>query len=362
MKYICPRCNRVSIDGNLWCQDKFCPAENALEIFDNGEWFSNFEIVKLLTVLRASAVYEARRGKTQVFLKIAHAGFQDRLKREARLLAELTAKNHSSVLPALLPAHEQGSLAQYPYGRVVYKGKDKYYEVFAYSEGDTLQNLLLKNPQPWYQHAGWITVILAEGLLLLHRSGRLHLGLNPECVLVRMDRQDIPRPLLLDLGAASPADEVNACWELRYNAPAYTPPELICASGQAGMSGQVGPASDVYGLGMVLFEMLAGSPPYADKLQNDEVVYQAVMTQPAPQTGRTDLKNIPQIAERAIQKRYGDRQSDILAFASELQANIPPVPREKQGFKVNWRAVAIVVASALAISLLLGFAVAAAGV
>ncbi len=362
MKFICPRCNRVSIDGNLWCQDKFCPAENALEIFDNGEWFSNFEIIKLVAVLRSSAVYEARRGKTQVFLKIAHTGFQERLKRESRLLAEINAKTQHSILPTLLPAHEQSSVAQYPYGRVVYKGKDKYYEVFAYCEGDTLKNLLLKNPQPWYQHSGWITISLAEGLLLLHKYGRLHLGLNPEMVLVRMDRQDIPRTMLLDLGAASPANEVNACWDLRFNAPAYTPPELICGADQLGMNGQIGPCSDVYGLGMVLWEMLAGRPAYEHKLLNDEVVYQAVMTQAAPLTGRSDLKNIPQIAERAIQKRYGDRHADILSFASELQANLPPIPREKLGFKVNWRAVGIVVASALAISLLLAFAVAAAGV
>jgi len=362
MKFICPRCNRVSIDGNLWCQDKLCPAENALEIFDNGEWFSNFEIVKLLTVLRSSAVYEARRGKTQVFLKIAHSGFQDRLKREARLLAEITKKNPHHTLPVLLPAHEQTSATQYPYGRVVYKGKDKYYEVFAFSEGETLQNILLKTPQPWYQHAGWITISLADALLLMHRFGQLHLGLNPGVVLVRFDRQGVPRPLLLDLGAAAVPDQVCGCWDLRCNAPAYTPPELICPPSQSGVNGQVGPASDVYGLGMILYEMLSGSPAYNYKLQNDEVVYQAVLSQPAPQTGRTDLKNIPQIAERAILKQYSDRQSDVLAFARELQTNLPPVPREKLGFKVNWRSVAIVVASALAISLLLAFAVAISGV
>ena len=196
----------------------------------------------------------------------------------------------------------------------------------------------------------------------MHRFERLHLGINPGVALVRFDRQGIPRPMLLDLGVAAAPGELSGCWDLRCNVPAYTPPELICLNSQPAMAGQVGPASDVYGLGMVLYEMLSGCPAYDYKLQNDEVVYQAVMSQAALPTGRTDLKNIPQIAERAIEKRYSDRQGDILTFARELQSNLPPVPREKQPFKVNWRSVAIVIASALVISLLLAFAVAVAGV
>lgn len=355
MKYICPRCNQVSIDGNLWCQDKFCPAENALEIFDNGEWFSNFEIVKLLTVLRSSAIYEARRGKTQVLLKIAHQGFQERLKREARILAKIGKKAQHPVLPVLLPAHEQASATQYPYGRLVLKGKEKYYSVFAYAEGDTLRNLLLKNPQPWYLHAGWITLNLAESLLILHRSGNLHIGLNPGVVLVRQDKQSIPRVMLLDLGVAAPPDQVYDSWNMQINDPGYTPPEMVVRQGE------VGPASDVYGLGLLLYEMLAGSPAFDYKLQKDEAVYQTVLMKEARPTGRTDLKNIPEIAEQAVQKRYASRQPDILSFARELQSNLPPIPKEKQGFKINWRIVTIVIASLLAISLLIAFAASLSG-
>lgn len=355
MKFICPRCNRISIDGNQWCQDKHCPAENALEIFDNGESFSNFEIIKLVTVLRSSAVYQAVRGKTTVYLKIAHQGHQERLKREARTLAQLSKSGQHPMLPVLLPAHEQASAEQYPYGRVVHKNKEKYYEVFAFCEGDTLRNLLLKSPQPWYQHAGWITISLADPLLMLHRSGKLHLGLNPGMVLIRFDKQDIPRPMLLDLGVAAEPGEVAKCWNNQTNEAAYTAPELVTKQGE------FGPASDVYGLGLLLYEMLSGCPAYEYRLQKDEVIYQALQTREISRTGRTDLKNLPEITEKAVNRRYASRYPDVLSFARELQSNLPVIPKEKQGFKVNWRKVGVVIASAMAISLLLAFAIAVVG-
>ncbi|MDZ4159916.1 MAG: hypothetical protein U1B80_09010, partial [Anaerolineaceae bacterium] len=62
------------------------------------------------------------------------------------------------------------------------------------------------------------------------------------------------------------------------------------------------------------------------------------------------------IAERAIHRNYLARQPDVLTFAREIQANLPVVPREKKGFKVNWRKVVVVVATLLLLSLLLASA------
>ncbi len=61
MKRICQRCNVISQDFNLWCQEKYCPAENATEIFDNGEWFGPIEIIQPIVVTRSAIVYHARR-------------------------------------------------------------------------------------------------------------------------------------------------------------------------------------------------------------------------------------------------------------------------------------------------------------
>ncbi len=346
MKHICIRCNRTSVDGNLWCQEKYCPAEKSPEIFERGEWVGNIEIVELLVVLRSSAVYKAKRADKDILVKIAHEGCQEKLKREAKILIELARVKHP-MLPVLLPAYEQARLVETPYGKTVVQGQTKYFLVFDYAEGDTLRNLLLKNAQPWYQHVGWIALGLADVIALLHQRQRLHLCLSPDIVLIRMDKQGVPRPLLLDLGFAGDAQSILQSWDRRFVPPAYTAPELI------EMKGKVGGATDVYGLGLVLYEMLAGQPPFEFKQERDETIYDAIIRTRPPATGRSDLRNIPGIAERAISKDYANRPPSAVHFAQELQANLPRVPKEKREFQFPWRPIGIIVGTLLALSLLL---------
>jgi serine/threonine protein kinase len=350
MKRICTRCNRISIDGNLWCQEKNCPAENTPEIFENSEWIGNIEILKLVTVLRTSAIYIARRDNENVLLKVAHYGFEERLKRESQILLKIQKKGAHPALPVLLPAYKNASVDNYPYGKNAFNGKTLYYEVFKFVDGRILRDSLIYNAQPWYLEAGWITLTLADAIVLLKQNQILHFCLSPDIVLIRYDQQHYPHPILLDLGVASAPNELMQNWNQSLVHPAYIAPELIT------LKGKVGPPTEVYGLGLTLFEMLAGFPAYNFISKRDEDVYNAVLTVPPPPTGRIDLKNLPEIAEKAINKTYDYRQKDIIEFARQLQANIPVVPVEKKPFKINWRTVGIVMAALMAISLLVTLA------
>jgi len=350
MKYICPQCGRVSKDGNQWCQEIFCPAENSLEILDDGEWFSDIEVIKPLTVLRSSVIYVAQRAKSMVLLKVAHDGMQERLKREAALLLEISKHGQVLGFPTLLSAYEQAPVGDFPYGRVVLRGKEKYYEVMAYEDGALLRNILLKNPQPWFQQVGWITMSIADALLIMHQNKRVNLCLNPDSILVRFDKQNFPRVKLLDLGVAAELSQVAKFWDPHFNFPSYTAPELVR------MKGELGAASEVYNIGLILYEMLAGRPAFEFKLRKDADIYRAVLQNDAEPTGRSDLKNIPQIAQKAVSRKYANRQPDVLTFTRELQPLFLPLPVEKRGFKINWRYIGIVLGVALAISLLLALA------
>ncbi len=351
MKHICPRCKHISADSNLWCQERYCPAEHAVEILDNGEWFGDIEIVELLVVTGTASIYRAQRAGVAVLLKIAHPGFEERLRREAVTLLEMTRTVSHPVLPVLLSAQQQGSLTDFPYGYIVWGSQPRLYEVFANADGDILSNYLLKIPQPWYQYVAWMLISVADVLALMHHLQKLHLCLNPDVLLVRFDKQDIPRLTLLDLGYADLPQNIRQSWSPLFCPPAYTAPELIS------IDGKIGPATDVYGLGMLLYEMLAGHPAYpAGQLKDDEI-YANVRRGQVALTNRKDLKNMPDLAEKSIGRHYNLRPADVVQFATQLRAGLPPLPKEKKGFKINWRSVGIVLGALLAISLILMFAV-----
>jgi len=317
---------------------------------DNGEWFGNIEIIELLVVTGSSAIYRARRSGAPVILKIAHPGCEERLRREALTFLEMSQSMAHPVLPRLLAAHQQGQVTEYPFGYIVSGSQPRLYEVFDHADGDILANYLLKVPQPWFQYVGWMAISLADVIALLHRFQKLHLGLNPSVVLVRFDKQDVPRLVLLDLGFADVPANIQKNWSPLFCPPSYTAPEVI------NMDGKIGPASDVYGLGMVLYEMLAGHPAFPQGQLKENEIYAAVRQGAFQPTKRSDLKNIPELAEKSINRNYAQRPADILQFAAQLQANFPLMPREKKGVKINWRAIGIVIGAALAISLILLFA------
>ena len=352
MKRICLRCNVISQDFNLWCQEKYCPAENATEIFDNGEWFGPIEIIQPIVTMRSAIVYQARRGEEDILLKIANAGCEEKLRQEAKAFLQLATAGQHPLLPVLLPAHPQASIESHPYGWTVIGGHIRYYEVFKFVEGEILRNILLKNAQPWYQHAGWITLSIADVLYYLHATGKLHLCLNPDTILVRYDRRGIPRPILLDLGISSPPQDVPQLWNDNYTLPAYTAPEIV----DPASAGTAGPASDVYGLGLLLYEMLAGQPAFPYHLKKDKVIYRNILAGDFKPTGRIDLKNVPEIAEKAINRQPGQRFPDVLSFADALRPNFPLIPAERRSFQINWRIMFIVLGALLVISLLVLFA------
>jgi serine/threonine protein kinase len=344
MKRVCTHCERISTDGNLWCQNRDCPSGTLTVVFDYGEWLGDIEILRRLRVYRMSALYEARRGNQPLLLKVSHNGCQEQLKAEAMILAKLVESQQHPMLPVLLPAYQYAEGKQRPYGKTVFQDETKYYITFRYAKGEFLRDMLIKNPQPWYQHAAWLTISLADAIAFLHvKGGRLHLNVNPDHVLVRTDRDGIPRPLLLDLGMVAEPNAVNQAWIKDYALPAYAPPELLEKATQATF------AADVYGLGLLLYEMLAGHPAYKFKLQKDEDVRHAVRTTNPPPLNRSDLaEDITGIVYQAIDKTPSRRQPDIRTFAKQLRVKFGEVPPEKTRRKFDRRAAAVAAFVALA--------------
>jgi len=211
--------------------------------------------------------------------------------------------------------------------------------------------MLLKNPQPWYQHAAWMTISLADAIAFMHlKANKLHLNLSPDTIFVRTDKEGIPRPVLLDLGLLGEQQPLDLVWVQRFGVAAYTPPELLTPNGPATYS------ADVYGLGLLLYEMLAGHPAFRFQQRKEEDIRQAVVKGIAEPLNRTDLsEEIHAIVNQAIERRFDHRQQDVRAFAKLLRqkfGEVPPERKRSYNRRIAAAVVLIVLVSVIGIMLL----------
>jgi serine/threonine protein kinase len=353
MKQVCLVCERTSVDRNLYCQEIHCPAEKSPTILDNGEWLGDMEIVKPVVVLRSAVLYEAMRQKQRLFLKVAHPGVEhtDRLQREALFLRT----NPHPQLPALLPPYTYTTLNQDVYGRIMFQGHLLYFYLFTFVEGEPLRDLLLKNPQLWINHVGWLAIELAGVVNFLHIKQVYHYGLCPEILLVRFDaKSSKPRLLLVDLGAVSQGEKLTIHWQPSFVAPAYTAPELVATQ-------PVRPdhRTDVYGVGLILYELLVGQPPVRFKLLRSEEVYQAVVTNQRAALDRlADVHRVARIAQQAVSLEPAGRHPNVAELGEQLSDPtlfLPP-PTERTSWLPSLRMILIAVVVLLALAFLITFA------
>lgn len=358
MHRFCERCERLITDGNLWCPEKDCPAESGYPILSYGDCLGDLKVTKLLRVWRTAALYSALRGETPVLLKVAHEheDAEERLKREAVALQGLNRKAGRgsrwlpaprSLLPVILPPYPVA--AKRPYGEISFRGETKYFAVFEHAQGKFLSDLMLENPQIWHYQAAWVVAALTQAMRPLVAQSRAHLCLTPDMVLVDTDRDGNLRPLLLDLGFLVTGEELGRFLDWpRLMEPGYTAPELL-----GGRADAATPAADVYSLGMILFELLAGKPGFAKKELRDGDVRDAVLQLRAGlSVERPELKaaGVETVVEQAIGRQ--SRYNNVVELGKALMGIYGEPPRERR--PVPTRTYVLIVILALLLLVVLG--------
>lgn len=353
MKQVCLLCERTSPDNNLYCQEIYCPAEMSPTILDYGEWLGDIEIIKPMAVLRSATLYRARQQQRQILLYVAHPGqtHTDRLKRTAEFLRDIqTGKRQDDYLPVLLPAYANTTIKTDPYGKAMLRGHLLYFCVFDYFEGETLRDMLLKNPQLWIYHIGWLMIHLAYAVAFLQSKGKVHCGLSPETVLVHFDQKtNVPRILLFDLGIVSSYDDFSSHYDANLLFPAYTAPELLDQHHRTASY-----ATDVYGLGLILYELLVGEPAFPFKLQSDADVYALVQQNRRVKMNRIeDVQRVADLALQSVNPQPAARLQSAADLAEQLIKQFGEVPGKKTNRQMQLKTSLVIIAALLAVAFLI---------
>ena len=193
------------------------------------------------------------------------------------------------------------------------------YFIMRLIEGQPLARRLADGPIPAREAAVLLTPI-ARAVDYAHRHGVLHRDLKPSNILV--DREGMPH--VADFGLAKRLDvdlDLTSSGAI-VGTPGYMAPE------QVGMGrGRIGPASDVYSLGAILYQMLTGRPPFQAATALD-TVFLVLEQDPVPPrllNPRVD-RELELIALKCLQKPADLRYSTAAALASDLEAYLAGEP------------------------------------
>jgi len=268
-------------------------------------------------------------------VKIAHRGFEEQFKTETKLLRAIG--DYPTLLRLIV--HPNAPVSR-PYRKYPLHSEIRYYAVYEQFEGEYLDHLLENRRHLPLPNAAWLIIQLADVVAKLHVDyGKVVLNLSPETILVRSDRQGISRPVLVDLTLASDIGATAPAYFRTNHEPIYTAPEAL--------SGQIAvPATDVYGLGLVLYEVLTGQKAFPVQHRSDVELREAVVSaEPVPISRlRPDISpQIQAIVTDALRKDSRNRQNDIRTFAKQLRRIAGEVPVEARKFQFKHEMIAAVI-------------------
>jgi serine/threonine protein kinase/Tol biopolymer transport system component len=236
-------------------------------------------------------------------LRADHHPTEERIRRMQQEARAVCSLNH----PNIVTIHEIGEEDGAPY------------IVSEYIEGNTLRDLLAPHGlRP--DHALEITLQIAGALSAVHQMGIVHRDIKPENVMVRIDGY----VKVLDFGLAKLSDGIDIC-DPRAGAtdlPADVVMGTVCYMSPEQAGGHVvDPRSDIFSLGILLYELLTGRKPFDGKSPKE--ILTAITTEQPPPLARywkEEILPFQSILDKALSKNREDRYATMVEMGRALRA------------------------------------------
>lgn len=273
-----------------------------------GKQFGHYQIVAPLGEGGMAAVYKAYQPSMERYVAIkvlprhmaTSEEFVNRFRREAKLLAQL---QH----PHILPVFDYGEAEGYPY------------IVMPFVQSGTLASILQNKRLNLLEIRRIITQI-GEALSAAHARGMIHRDIKPSNVLI----DEHGNCLLTDFGLARMTEASTKITSTGavLGTPAYMSPEQ-------GAGSEIDHRSDIYSLGIILYEMVTGRVPYTAETPV-AIVFKHIQD-PLPSARKLN-PDLPEAVEivllKALTKNPDDRYQTAADFVQAIQKAIPITPPE----------------------------------
>ena len=263
--------------------------------------FGDYELLEEIARGGMGVVYKARQVKLNriVAVKMILAGQLASEEQVRRFYSEAEAAANLDH-PGIVPIYEVG------------QHEGQHYFSMGYVDGVSLAARINRSPLPAREAAGLLKQI-AEAVHYAHERGVIHRDLKPQNVLLTSDGQ----PKVTDFGLAKTVQSdsgLTASGQV-LGTPSYMPPEQA-----AGKLLELGPRSDVYSLGAILYCLLTGRPPFqaASMIDTLKQVLEREPVAPRQLNPAVDA-DLETICLKCLQKEPQQRFATAQELADELQ-------------------------------------------
>jgi eukaryotic-like serine/threonine-protein kinase len=224
----------------------------------------------------------------------------ERFRREIQLAASL---QH----PHIVPVHAAGQVG------------DLFYYTMPLVEGESLRAKLAREGELPVSETIRILMDVADGLAYAHARGVVHRDIKPDNILISGQHAVVTDFGVAKAVSASTSSSSLTSLGVALGTPAYMAPE------QAAADPHVDHRADLYALGAMAYEMLAGRPPFSG-MSPQQVLAAHVTTVPAPVSSLRELvpPAINELVMRLLQKKPADRVQHATEVLSQLQAAATP--------------------------------------